>query len=139
MIWDGSNTLLLKKYAQVFFLGKNRQLRYSQVNKSSPKEHGEYLWKLFAEWLSLFLQIRATFVSTKWGRIITNRDSYYKFAQIYYKLVQLLQIGAIIINQCTTHGESSGPNFIKIEDYIYFEMNIFHNILQDNVHEQVFS
>ena len=135
MIWDSSNTLLLKKYAQVFFLGKNR----SQVNKSSTKEHGEYLWKLFAEWLSLFLQIRATFVSTKWGRIITNRDSYYKFAQIYYKLVQLLQIGAIIINQCITHGESSRPNFIKIEDYIYFEMNISHNILQDNVHEQVFS
>ena len=73
------------------------------------------------------------------AELLQIRIAICKFAQIYYKLVQLLQIGAIIINQCTTHGESNGPNFIKIEDYIYFEMNIFHNILQDNVHEQVFS
>ena len=43
------------------------------------------------------LQIGAAPVVTNWGR-----SSYYKSGQNYYKLGQLLQIGAIISNRCRT-------------------------------------
>lgn len=42
---------------------------------------------LFVEWLSLPLQIQATFVITNWGRVITNQGN-------FYKSWQLSQIGA---------------------------------------------
>ena len=68
------------------FLRKGRQPRCSQENKSSLEEFGKYIsfpinhpWKLFAEWLSFLLHIRAYFCLYK------RKQNYYKSGQIYYK------------------------------------------------------
>ena len=86
---------------------KDRQLRCRHVNKSweiqIPTNH---LWKLFLQWFLLFLQIGAIFVSAKWSRIISNRDSYYKSGLF-------LQIGAQRKSLHERYTHSNSGNYLK--------------------------
>ena len=104
------------------FLGRDRQLRCSQVNKSSLEELGKYL---FYE-PSLTAICRMTFI------VITNRSdfcqykirrNYYKLRHIYFKSGRLLQIGPNITNRCTKHVYSGTAIFIEIEDHNYEFLN----------------
>ena len=100
VICDVSYPLLLKNK-------KDRQLSCRHVNKSwkiqIPTNH---LSKLFPEWLSLFLQVGAIFVSTKWSKIISNRDSYYKSGLF-------LQIGAQRRSLHETYTHSNPDDYLK--------------------------
>ena len=75
-----------------------------------------HVYKLFSEWFPLptnrdsfgyfksrrplLLQIGA--VITNQGRIITNRGSYCKSGHMCYTVGQLLEIGIIVTNRCTS-------------------------------------
>ena len=140
MIWDISNPLLLKIIYKCF----SRKRASTKVQPRSEKIFTgrtwkihiptNHIWKLFTEWLSLLLQIRRNFVSTKWGRIITNWGIFITNRDGYYKSMQILQIGAqntsIVVGSFLLDLKTITMNF---------EISIFCNILKDNVHRQVYS
>ena len=79
----------------------------------------------------MLLQTGAIFVSTKRGRIITDRGTFITNRDSYYKSMQILQIDAKITSILI------GSLLLKLKTItMNFEINIFFNILKDNVHRQ---
>ena len=82
----------------------------------------------------LLLQIGEIFVSTKLGRIITDRGRFITNRDGYYKSGQIIESGA----QNVSIEVRSFLLTLKTQT-MNFEINIFCNILKDHVHGQVYS
>ena len=138
VIWDISNPLLLKNYIENYvFLGNDRQLRCSQVNKLHWRNlENTYFYKHPLKGICRITSIvvinRSNFC--QWGRIITDPSIFVANRDGCYKSGQILQIGAqnksIVI----------GSFLLKLKTItLNFEINIFCNILKDKFYGQVSS
>ena len=104
------------------FLGRDRQLRCSQVNKSSLEELGKYLflWTFFDSYLPDDFH---RYYKSERFLSVQNKEKLLQIEAYYFKSGRLLQIGPNITNRWTKHVYSGRAIFNEIEDHNYEFLN----------------